>query len=134
MQVLAPGSSEREAVELFEAEVRQRGATPCCPLITFGPRTALPAAHPSERKLRGGELVRLDVGCVWNGYHADVTRTAVAGNPDARQEAVFDAVSRGLDAGIAAARPGVTAGDVFTTVVGAVRAAGLTDFDRHHVG
>lgn len=134
VQVLAPGTSEREAVDLFEREVRARGATPCAALITFGPRTAFPAAHPSERKLRTGELVRLDVGCVWNGYHADVTRTGVAGAPDTRQEAVYDAVSHGLEAGIRAVRPGATAGEVFATTVRAVREAGLADFDRHHVG
>src|SRR5581483_588914 len=44
VQVLKPGSTEREAVDLFDAEVRKRGALPCCPLITFGPRTALPAS------------------------------------------------------------------------------------------
>ena len=52
VQILKPGVTEREAVELFEAETRKRGATPCCPLITFGRRTALPAAPPSERALR----------------------------------------------------------------------------------
>ena len=134
VQVLKPGTTEREAVDLFEAEVRRRGGVPCCPLITFGRRTALPAAPPSDRALRAGELVRLDVGCVWQGYHADVTRTAVAGAPEARQEAVYDAVSGGLDAGIAAVRPGVTAGDVFATVIRAVREAGLPAYDRHHVG
>jgi Xaa-Pro aminopeptidase len=134
VQVLKPGTTEREAVALFEAEVRRRGGVPCSPLITFGRRTALPASPPSDRALRGGELVRLDVGCVRQGYHAGVTRTAVAGEPDARQEAVYDAVSGGLDAGIAAVRPGATAGDVFATVVRAVREGGLPQFDRHHVG
>jgi Xaa-Pro aminopeptidase len=134
VQMLKPGVTEREAVELFEAETRKRGATPCCPLITFGRRTALPAAPTSERALRTRDLVRLDVGCIWEGYHADVTRTAVAGAVDARQEALFDAVLQGVEAGIKAVRPGVTAGEVFAAAVGAVRAAGLPGFDRHHVG
>jgi Xaa-Pro aminopeptidase len=103
-------------------------------LITFGTRTALPAAPPSERALRGGDLVRLDVGCVWQDYHADVTRTAVMGAPTARQEAVFDAVAAGLEAALAAVRPGAIAGEIFTSTVAAVRAAGLPQYDRHHVG
>jgi Xaa-Pro dipeptidase len=134
IQMLAPGVTERAAVELFESEVRKRGATPCCPLITFGPRTAFPAADPSDRALRTRDLIRLDAGCVWRSYHADVTRTAVMGAPDPRQEKVFDAVLHGLEAGLAAARPGVTAGTIFTTAVSAVRGAGLPEFDRHHVG
>jgi len=134
IQMLAPGVTERAAVELFETEVRKREATPCCPLITFGPRTALPAAPTSDRVLRTGDLIRLDVGCVWRGYHADVTRTAVMGAPDPRQEKVFDAVLIGLEAGIDAARPGATAGVVFSAAVTAARGAGLPDYDRHHVG
>jgi Xaa-Pro aminopeptidase len=134
VQVLKPGVTEREAVDLFAAETRKRGATPCCPLITFGRRTALPAAPTSDRALRSRDLVRLDVGCIWEGYHADVTRTAVAGTPDPRQEALFDAVLQGLDAAIREVRPGVTAGEIFQTAVAGVRANGLPGFDRHHVG
>jgi Xaa-Pro dipeptidase len=134
IQMLKPGVSERDAVELFETEVRRRGATPCCGLITFGPHTALPAVPTSGRTLRAGELIRLDVGSVWNGYHADVTRTAVMGTPDPRQEAVFDALLRGVDAAIDAVRPGATAGAIFAGTVDAVRAAGLSGYRRHHVG
>jgi Xaa-Pro aminopeptidase len=134
VQALRPGTTEREAVELFEAEARKRGAIPCCPLITFGRRTALPAASTSDRALRARDLVRLDVGCTWEGYHADVTRTAVAGAADARQEAAFDAVLHGLEAAIKAVAPGVTAGTIFAAAVDGVRAAGLPEFDRHHVG
>jgi len=134
VQTLKPGATEREAVGLFEAEVRRRGAEPCCPLITFGPHTAYPAVPSSDRVLRNGDLVRLDVGCTWQGYHADVTRTAVAGAPEPRQEAVFDAVAAGLDVAIAAARPGAIAREIFAATVAAVRAAGLPGYDRHHVG
>jgi len=134
VQTLKPGATEREAVGLFEVEVRRRGAEPCCPLITFGPHTAYPAVPSSDRVLRNGDLVRLDVGCTWQGYHADVTRTAVAGAPEPRQEAVFDAVAAGLDVAIAAARPGAIAREIFAATVAAVRAAGLPGYDRHHVG
>ena len=132
--MLKPGVSEREAVDLYEAEVRRRGATPCCPLITFGPQTALPAVPTSDRTLRRGDLVRLDVGCVRQGYHAEVTRTAVMGTPDARQEAVFDALARGVEAGIDAIRPGMTAGAAFTATLEAVRAGGLPGYRHDHLG
>ena len=56
------------------------------------------------------------------------------GAPGPRQEKVFDAVLHGLEAGIDAARPGATAGAIFSTAVGAVRSAGLPEYDRHHVG
>ena len=134
VQMLKPGTSEQEAVELFEADVRRRGATPRCPQIAFGLRTALPASPPSGRTLRRGDLVRLDVGCTWEGYQAEVTRTAVMGVPEARHEAVFDALMRGQDAAAAAAQPGKPAGNVFAAAVDGVRAAALPQYDADHVG
>jgi Xaa-Pro aminopeptidase len=134
VQALKPGTSEREAIELFEAEVRRRDATPRAALITFGPRTAWPVAPSSTRTLRTGDLVRLDVGCVWQGYHAGVARTAVMGPPAPRHEAVFEAVAAGLDAGIAAVRPGATPAAVFGAAIAAVRASGLPRYDGPHVG
>jgi Xaa-Pro aminopeptidase len=56
------------------------------------------------------------------------------GEPDPRQVAAADAVQAGLEAGIAAAKPGVAAGAIYDAVMTTTRAAGLGDFQRGHVG
>src|SRR2546423_4857993 len=53
---LKPGTTEREAVELYERAVAARGATPYATMIAFGANAALPAAAASERALRPGDL------------------------------------------------------------------------------
>jgi Xaa-Pro aminopeptidase len=56
------------------------------------------------------------------------------GPPEPRQEQVFEATLRGVEAAVDAVRPGVDAGTVFARAVAAVRQETLPDFDRHHVG
>lgn len=131
---LRPGITEREAAALYEGALAQRQASPSSTVIAFGAGAALPAAYPGERALRRGDLVRFDVGCRLKSYHADVARTAVLGEPTARQQQLHDAVDAGVDAALEAIRPGAVARDVFEAVLAAVRGAGLLDFSRHHVG
>jgi Xaa-Pro aminopeptidase len=129
-----PGITEREAVRLFEANVLSRDATPHATIIAFGENAALPAAWPTDRALRRGDLVRFDLGCVFRGYHADVARMAMIGEPDPGTQSAYDAVEAGVDAALDAIRPGIAGGAVFDATVEAVRAAGLPRFDRQHVG
>ena len=131
---LKPGTTEREAVALYDRVVTSKDATPYAVTITFGENSALPAAHPSERALRAGELIRFDLGCVFKGYRADVARMAVFGEPDARAQRAYEAVEAGVEAALAAIKPGAGGGAVFDAAVAAVRTAGLTGFRRHRVG
>jgi Xaa-Pro dipeptidase len=134
VQVLKPGMTEREAVELYVAEVAKRGAEAWVPVILFGERSAFPAVGPSDRALKRGDLVRVDLGCVWKGYHADLGRTAVMGEPTATQQRAFDAILAGLEAATEAIRPGTPAGALFERAIAAARGAGLPEYGRHHVG
>lgn len=134
LQMLEVGVTERQAADLFEAEVRARGGVPFLTTIGVAERSAFPCVPPSERTLRLGNLVRFDLGCTYRGYHADLGRTAVLGTPLPRQEACQHAIEQGLAAAVAAARPGVPASRLLDVAVEAVRAAGLPRFDRHDVG
>jgi Xaa-Pro dipeptidase len=131
---LKPGTTEREAVELYERAVAARGATPYATMIAFGANAALPAAAASERALRPGDLVRIDLGCVFKGYRGDVARMAVLGEPNPREQRAYDAVEAGVQAALDTIRPGIDGGMVFEAAVAAVREAGLPAFRRHHVG
>jgi Xaa-Pro dipeptidase len=134
IQMLVPGVTEREAATLYEKTLLERGASPCATIVLFGERAAIPAAYASERALRARDLVRLDVGCVFRGYHADLARTAVMGQPDERQDAAYRAIETGLEEAVAAMKPGVPAGRIYEIAVEATRKTGLPGYRRHHVG
>ena len=131
---LRAGTTEREAVALYERAVATRAATPYATIIAFGAHAALPAAPTSERALRPGELVRFDVGSIFKGYHGEVARMAILGEPESRALRAYDAVEAGVQAALETIRPGVDGGKVFEAAVAAVRDGGLPEFRRHHVG
>jgi len=64
------------------------------------------------RWIRGGDVVGLDVGCIWQGWHADAARTFAVGEVTQPLRDLLDATRLGLDAGIAAAIPGNRLGDI----------------------
>jgi methionyl aminopeptidase len=65
-----------------------------------------------KRHIRSGDVVGLDVGCIWQGWHADCARTFSIGEPAPRVRELIEATQRGLDAGIGAAVAGNRLGDV----------------------
>lgn len=54
------------------------------PIVLFGERTSLPHGAPTERKLKKGDLVTIDIGARVKGYCADITRTFVWGSPPSK--------------------------------------------------
>jgi Xaa-Pro aminopeptidase len=134
LALLGAGVTEREAAEAFEREVIAQGATPYCTIVAFGAGAAIPAPWPSDRALRAGDFVRFDLGCVVDGYHSDVARMAVLGEPTRSQQAAFDALHAGLEAALHAVRPGAAGADALHAAIEAARRAGLPRFARHHVG
>ena len=131
---LQPGMTEHEAVRLYQSEVVKRGADPVPAVIATGARTWIPLPLPSDRALRSRDVVRFDVGCVFGGYHATVARTAVAGKPEARLTSAYGAVQTGLEAAIAAVRPGVPASRIHAVAVEATHGAGLVTYPASHIG
>ncbi len=64
------------------------------------------------RRIAEGDVVSLDIGCIWQGWHADCARTWAVGAVGREVEQLIDATRRGMQAGIAAALPGNRLGDV----------------------
>ncbi|MEW6367146.1 MAG: Xaa-Pro peptidase family protein [Acidobacteriota bacterium] len=73
----------------------------------FAQSTAFPHGSKVERTLRPGDVIMVDGGCAVEGYHADVTRTIVFGEPKPAQRALWEIVRRAQVAALRAARPGV---------------------------
>jgi Xaa-Pro aminopeptidase len=81
---IRPGMSEAAVALALDAAMRGMGAeSPSFDtIVAFGANSAKPHAMPSQRILRRGEIVLVDMGLVLDGYCSDMTRTFVAGRPD----------------------------------------------------
>lgn len=90
------------------------------PFVASGEHMSPPNRFASDKLIREGDLVFIDIGAMWCGYYADMGRTVMCGEPSARQREVFTAVWHALAAATQAMRPGNTNDDV----AAAVRAEG----------
>lgn len=83
---------------------------------------------------RRGDVIKVDVGCLMDGYTSDSGRTFVLGPPSADQARAYGALRAGFRAGLAALGPGVPLAHVHRVTEGAIRAAGIEGFTRGHFG
>ncbi len=83
---------------------------------------------------RAGDLVKVDVGCVMEGYTSDTGRTFVVGSPNRLQTDLYAALTAGFEAGLPLLQPGTPLSEVHRATQAAIRAKGLTGYSRGHFG
>lgn len=129
------GRTELDVAAEVERHLAAAGGRPSFgTIVQSGPNSGQPHLKPSSRRLARGDLVLLDFGAALDGYKADITRTVVLGEPDARQREVHALVLAAHDAAVAAVQPGVTAGEVDEAARSVIREGGLAERFIHRVG
>jgi Xaa-Pro aminopeptidase len=76
------------------------------PFVASGEHMSPPHRISSEKLIRNGDIVFIDIGASWAGYYGDVARATICGKPSPRQKEIYTAVYEGLQAGIEQMRPG----------------------------
>lgn len=80
--IMRPGMTEKEIAAKIIAGLWRYGDGPSFPpIVASGPNAALPHAQPTERVLKEGDAVIVDMGAKVNGYCSDMTRTVFMGEP-----------------------------------------------------
>lgn len=133
---LRPGLGEREVALELEFFLRRHGASgPAFPfIVASGPRSSLPHGEPTERKLAPGDLVTVDFGAVYEGYHSDLTRTFALGEPKGKARMMAELALAAQEKGIAAAGPGVPAAQVDAAAREVIARAGYGENFGHALG
>ncbi len=133
---LEVGRTEREVAADVDWAIRSAGFDRPAfdTIVAAGPNTALPHAHPTDRRLAPGDLVLLDFGGVYNGYCVDLTRVASVGRPDPAATSWHEAVQEAHAAALEAVRPGVRGSDVDGAARAALDQRGLGDAFGHGTG
>ena len=103
-------------------------------IIGSGWLGALPHARPTDKKFEKGDFVVMDFGALYNGYHADMTRTVVIGEATNRHEEIYNIVLDSQLAGIKSARAGVTGAEVDKACRDIITDAGYGDKFIHSTG
>ena len=117
IRFMRPGVKECEVLAVAWQTMTALGSewTQCQNIVASGPYTAPYRRFTSDRIIRNGDLVIIDIGACFNGYYGDLTRVYVCGNvkPTREQREVHQHVYDALFEAASLTKPGATNADVF---------------------
>jgi Xaa-Pro dipeptidase len=142
IQAIRPGVRELDVVAAAMHELYRLGGElshVATPFVASGEHMAPPNRIPSDKIIRNGDVVFIDIGAMWSGYFGDIGRTVICGKPHRRQQEVYTAVYEGLAAATETMRAGATNDDVALVVREAAAKRGFGEnfislFIGHGVG
>ncbi len=133
---LRAGRTEQQvAADIGDAILAAGHATVDFTIVASGPNAASPHHTASDRVLREGDAVVVDIGGTMpSGYCSDCTRTYVIGQPPAEFAAYYQILTDAQDAACDLVRPGVSAEEVDAAAREPITAAGYGQFFVHRTG
>jgi methionyl aminopeptidase len=145
VQAVSPGMTTAHLDALAEQTMRSMGAVPSFKGYRGFPGTICTSLNeqvvhgiPGKRAIKEGDILKLDVGAVWEGYHADSAISMFVGEPPSDvAEKLVRVTEESLEAGIAMLQPGGRLSDVGHVVEQVVEGAGFScvrEYAGHGVG
>ena len=141
---IVPGATTAELDALAEAEIKKRGAVPSFKGYHGYPSTICASVNeqivhgiPGNYCLQEGDILSIDVGAIYDGWHGDSAVTYAVGSASAEAARVMSATKEALNRGIAAAVPDNHLGDIGFAIQSWVEAQGfavIRDFVGHGIG
>ena len=144
-QAIEPGVTTAELDRMAEKYIRSEGAVPNFLNYNGYPATACISINnevihgipTASRKIQAGDIVSVDLGAMFNGYHGDNAATFACGDVSAEAKRLMDTTRESLYEGIRAARAGSRIGDISFAIQSYVEARGYSvvrEYVGHGVG
>jgi len=134
---IVAGRTERDVARDLENRMLDGGADRPAfeTIVATGSNSAIPHHRPTDREIEVGDLLKIDFGALYRGYHADCTRTFMVGRePAPWQREIFDVVRAAQRAGRHALAPGAELQAIDDAARDVVRQAGFGDQFTHGLG
>ena len=133
------GISTKKLDEVIRHHIERRGARPSFLGLYGFPGSACISINdevihgiPSEKRiLKEGDIVKVDVGAFYHGFHGDSARTFPVGRISKEAEALIAATKESFYRGLAAVKIGNRIGDIGAAVDGYVRSCGFSTVRRY---
>lgn len=134
--LIRPGVTELDIAAEIVYRMRRKGASGESfeAIVAAGPRSALPHARPTARRIGKNELVVLDLGAILRRYCSDLTRTVHVGKASARVRGWYQAVLEAQGAARDAVKAGITCGAVDAAARNLLQHKGLGRYFVHSTG
>lgn len=140
----APGITTRELDEIVRRTIQSLGAKPSFLGYRGFPASACVSVNdevihgiPGGRRLKQGDIVSIDIGAFYNGFHGDTAATFPVGDVSAEAMRLIEVTRGCFDAALEFAREGYRISDISRAVQSAAEGAGcgvVRDFTGHGVG
>lgn len=141
---LKPGMTTKDLDLFVEKEIRERGGTPAFKGYRNYPATICISVNeevvhgiPSDKVIKEGDIVGLDLGAIYDGFYGDSAVTVAVGEVKPEAKRLIEVTKDSLYAGIEQAREGNRLSDISHAVQSHVERAGfsvVTDFVGHGIG
>jgi len=113
-QAIRPGVTTKELDQIAEAYIRSQGAVPSFKGYNGFPASICASVNeqlvhgfPGNRKLKEGDIISIDIGAQYDGYHGDSAWTYPVGEVSETARKLLEVTERSLYAGLAKAKPDV---------------------------
>ena len=94
LEDIALGMSEIEIAALLEFYMKVNGSEMPSfdTIVASGPNSSCPHHQPTDRKIKNGDILKIDFGATYHGYHSDMTRTFFIGKATAKFKKIYSTV------------------------------------------
>lgn len=113
------GITTKELDKLAEDFIRSKDATPSFKGYEGFPSTLCTSINsevvhgfPSDRKLKNGDIISIDIGACYKGYHGDSAWTYTVGEVDEKTKQLLEDTEKSLFIGLEQVKPGNRIGDI----------------------
>jgi methionyl aminopeptidase len=144
IEQMRPGMKTKEMDIIAERELKKRGAESSFKGYRGYPATLCVSINdqivhgiPGDRVLKEGDIVSLDFGAKYKGFHGDAAVTVPVGKVKPEAKRLIDTTRESLEKGIAAARTGGRLGDISAAIQGHAESRGYSlvrEYTGHGIG
>jgi methionyl aminopeptidase len=139
-QAVKPGITTGELDEIADTYIRSQGAIPSFKGYNGFPSSICASVNdelvhgfPGSRKLNEGDIISIDIGAQYEGYHGDSAWTYAVGTVTSEVQKLLDVTEESLYAGLALVKPDVRLYTISHAIQKVIEAAGFSVV-REYVG
>lgn len=103
-------------------------------IVASGKRGALPHGEASDKRIKEGDFITLDYGCIYRGYCSDITRTLVVGNVNNELKKIYNVVKEAQKRAIRGIKAGVSAKEIDKIARDYIVSKGYGKYFTHSTG
>jgi len=136
LKLIKPGVTELFLKRKILEMMQDMGAQKCSfdPIVASGKNSADPHYEGSNKKIKAGEMVVIDIGARYKNYDADMTRMVFVGKAPTKYKNLYSLVLQTQQKAIAECKAGASPVQIFENAVNNFAAAGEDEFFTHGLG